>query len=163
MKTERSKGMAAFAIIFSLVFAISQTGSHLINSHLAVGETYIINSVVHLSHVQNFGGVFGSFQGHGITFAIASGVLLLCLITYVVRSKTTDFYQLICFGSILGGGVSNICDRLIYGAVIDFIDLRGIPYWNFVFNIADISIHLGLWPLILSLLFVPKPVNDIDH
>ncbi len=53
---------------------------------------------------------------------------------------------------IIGGGVSNIIDRLIRGCVIDFIDLKVWP----AFNLADTAITIGVGILILSLLKPPK-------
>ena len=44
---------------------------------------------------------------------------------------------------------------LAYGAVIDFIDIQGIPRWNYIFNTADVAIHVGLWPLAIGTLVSP--------
>ena len=49
---------------------------------------------------------------------------------------------------ILGGAVSNLVDRFLYGAVIDFIQLY-LPVYSFpVFNIADACIVLGVFGLL---------------
>ena len=55
----------------------------------------------------------------------------------------------------MGAAAANICDRLVYGAVIDFIDIQGIPYWHYIFNIADTAIHLGVWPLVIGAFIAP--------
>ena len=62
---------------------------------------------------------------------------------------TLERYEYICFGFVVGGGAGNITDRLIYGSVIDFIDIQQIPFWHYVFNTADVMIHLGIWPLLI--------------
>jgi signal peptidase II len=64
-------------------------------------------------------------------------------------SKTIQRYEYICFGFIVGGGASNILDRLVYGSVIDFIDIQHIPYWNYIFNTADMMVHVGIWPMLI--------------
>lgn len=51
------------------------------------------------------------------------------------------------FALILSGAVSNIIDRLHFGCVIDFIDLK---FWP-IFNLADIYISIGAILLILSI------------
>ncbi len=46
-------------------------------------------------------------------------------------------------GAILGGALGNLTDRLIYGKVVDFIDI-GFTGWRWpTFNIADIAITAG--------------------
>jgi hypothetical protein len=47
---------------------------------------------------------------------------------------------------ILSGGISNIIDRIYFGCVIDFIDLK---FWP-VFNLADVFIVIGAIFLILN-------------
>jgi signal peptidase II len=47
-------------------------------------------------------------------------------------------------------------DRVIYGSVIDFIDVQNIPLWNYIFNTADLMIHVGIWPMLALSLYLPK-------
>jgi len=138
-----------FAGVALFVFALSQLGSYLIDSNLPIRETYVVNSVLHITHVRNFGGVFGLFQGAGNIFSIVSGIVIVLFVFFVYGYNDYNVFHYICFGLVLGGGASNICDRMIYGSVIDFIDVQGIPYWHFVFNTADVMIHLGVWPIML--------------
>ena len=48
-------------------------------------------------------------------------------------------------GAIVGGALGNLCDRLVYGKVVDFLDAR-----VFVFNLADAAINVGVALLILD-------------
>lgn len=139
------------AALFSLV--ISQLGSYLVRSHLQVEETYVVNSFLHLTEVRNTGGVFGSFQGNSVLFAVLSGSLLLGISFYMVRTRSIGVIESISIGLLTGGGASNVLDRLLYGAVIDFIDIQNIPYWHYIFNTADIMIHIGGWSLLIRFLF----------
>lgn len=52
--------------------------------------------------------------------------------------------KIIAFSLILGGGLSNLFNRLFGGCVVDFIDLGIWP----AFNIADASISLGVIVLV---------------
>jgi signal peptidase II len=56
-------------------------------------------------------------------------------------------------GLILGGALGNVIDRLIHGAVVDFVDLHAAgAHWP-AFNVADSAITLGAALLILDSLF----------
>lgn len=146
-----------FIFLALVCLALSQLSGYLVNSHLDIGESYQVNSFLDISHVRNYGGVFGSFHGKGWLFASFSIVLLSGLSAYVLLNKNLKRYEYICFGIILGAGMSNVLDRFIYGSVIDFINVKGIPYWNYVFNTADTFIHVGVWPLIFfSLLEIKR-------
>lgn len=145
----KTRALAVFASLAILVLAISQTSSYLVNAKLAVQETYVVNSFIYFTHVRNLGGTFGLFQGSGWLIAIFSAAILLGITLYLILSKNTKFYEFVCFGIIVGAGASNVLDRIIYGGVVDFIDIQHIPYWHYIFNTADVMIHVGIWPLLI--------------
>jgi signal peptidase II len=60
-----------------------------------------------------------------------------------MKSIVHHFGMTIACLLILAGGISNFCDRLWYGSVIDFIQLHLSDWYFPVFNVADISITLG--------------------
>jgi len=54
------------------------------------------------------------------------------------------------FAMILGGAGGNLIDRILYGYVVDFIDLY-IGNWHWpAFNVADMAITLGAGIVILD-------------
>ncbi len=57
-------------------------------------------------------------------------------------------------GAIIGGALGNACDRVAYGAVVDFLDLHAFGRHFFVFNVADAAISLGVVLLLIDGLFV---------
>ncbi len=137
-----------FATIALSILAISQLSSYLVNRHIQLGETVELNSLIYFTHIRNLGGVFGMFQGQGWIFALFSFALIIALVIYLLRSKSVQAYEYICFGFVVGGGSSNVIDRLIYGSVVDFINIQHIPFWHYIFNVADVMIHIGLWPML---------------
>jgi len=68
----------------------------------------------------------------------------------VYRDKEIDKISLIGFCFIIGGGIGNIYDRILYGSVTDFlfIDLGGI-FKTGIFNIADLSVTTGMIMILL--------------
>lgn len=160
--SSKANNMAVFSSIAISILLVSQAIGYWVNNNIQQNTTIEINSLVHFTHIRNFGGVFGMFQGSGGVFALISLSLLAVVIVYLALSKTIQRYEYICFGFIVGGGASNILDRLIYGSVIDFIDIQHIPYWNYIFNTADVMVHVGIWPMLLLSVFSqtkPEPTN----
>ena len=137
-------GGIAFVALF-----LSQLIGYWVNSSIEINSSLEINSFIHFTHIRNYGGIFGLGQGMGWLFGLISIALLIAVSAYLWIGKNIYRYEYICFGFIVGGGASNILDRLVYGSVIDFIDIQHIPYWNYVFNTADVMVHVGIWPMLL--------------
>lgn len=101
-----------------------------------------------LTYIENHGGIFGIFQGHIRWFTFIS----LLLIIYIVYSEYNNLSKYstttkiaICF--LASGAIGNMLDRLFRGFVIDMINFQYI--WKFVFNVADMYIHIGIYILII--------------
>jgi len=56
-------------------------------------------------------------------------------------------------GLIVGGALGNAVDRVLYGAVVDFLDLHALGRNFFVFNLADAAISAGVALLIVDGVF----------
>lgn len=152
----KSLKLCVFAIITLLVIGLSQLIGYLVNTNIPLNTSVEINSLIHFTHIRNYGGVFGMFQGQGLFFGTISLILLIIVVVYLWKSSSVRKYEYICFGFIVGGGASNILDRYIYGSVIDFIDIQNIPFWNYIFNTADVMVHVGIWPMLLLSLLPEK-------
>ncbi|MDA0689345.1 MAG: signal peptidase II [Proteobacteria bacterium] len=147
--SDKAINMLSYIAIAVAVLLFSQAIGFWVNNNIAQNATLEVSGLIHFTHIRNFGGVFGLAQGSGWLFGTVSIGLLLGISAYLWLSKDVQRYEYICFGLVVGGGASNITDRLVYGSVIDFIDVQHIPFWNYVFNTADVMIHLGIWPMLL--------------
>lgn len=157
---DKAINMLSYFAIAIAVLLFSQAIGYWVNNNIAQNATLEVSSLVHFTHIRNFGGVFGLAQGSGWLFGMVSIGLLLGISTYLWLSKDLQRYEYICFGLVVGGGASNITDRLVYGSVIDFIDVQHIPFWNYVFNTADVMIHLGIWPMLLLSILAHRKHTD---
>jgi len=102
----------------------------------------IIKNVFHFTLVHNTGIAFGLFKDQGWVFVIIPLILTALLvynIYYYRHSESLTRIYITAFALILGGAIGNLIDRIAFGYVIDFIDLRVWP----VFNIADSAITIG--------------------
>ena len=98
----------------------------------------------------NTGAAFSMFSGKTALISLLS-IGLLILITLMLLGNGIPTSSLKASVScLIGGGLGNLLDRLIFGAVTDYIRLLFIPFP--VFNLADISITLSVSYLACALL-----------
>ena len=113
---------------------------------------YEVNQYLNIVIVWNKGFAFGLFQNNifsvNILYIFLIGSVILVLIIYA--NKLNQKYYFLIFGLIIGGALGNLIDRILYGAVVDFIDLHYMNLHWYVFNIADIYISFGCIMLILG-------------
>ena len=82
--------------------------------------------------------------------AIAVSVILL---VWLRRNPVGMWRQNLAFSLILAGAVGNVIDRLVYGYVIDFIDVY-VNNWHWpAFNVADMAITCGAVLMLLEAFF----------
>jgi signal peptidase II len=145
-----------FILTAGLCLLVAQLVGYWVNANIPEGSSLQINALLNFTHVRNHGVVFGMAQGQGWLFGALSVLLLAGVCAYLWFGAVLARVEYLCFGLIVGGGASNILDRWVYGSVIDFIDVQGIPYWHYVFNTADVMIHLGIWPMLALTLFASR-------
>ena len=104
-----------------------------------------------LPYSLNTGAAFGLFEGNITLLVILSASLLSFLF---LKFRFQDYLSILGVALILGGGVSNLFDRIHSGFVIDFIDPKIWP----AFNLADTAIVFGVLFLIAQLVF-PKEAS----
>ena len=132
----KMRNISLYGGIAFMALFLSQLIGYWVNSSIEINSSLEINSFIHFTHIRNYGGIFGLGQGMGWLFGLISITLLIAVSAYLWMGKNIYRYEYICFGFIVGGGASNILDRLVYGSVIDFIDIQHIPYWNYVFTVS---------------------------
>lgn len=95
----------------------------------------------------NFG-LFSDANARWILVAVAL-VLVGAIYVWLMREKPGRIGAL-SGGILIGGALSNVADRLLYGAVADFLNVSCCGISNpFIFNVADIAIFAGAAGLIL--------------
>jgi signal peptidase II len=103
----------------------------------------------YFTYIQNRGTAFGFMSDMDsmiripffITITIAAALIVYSY-QRVVREE--NLMSRVALGLIWGGALGNLVDRLVYGKVIDFIDVRYADFQWFVFNVADSFITIGL-------------------
>ena len=156
-KKKRISDIATIIISTFLVLSGDQVSKTLVSLNMRVGQSIpIIKGILHITFVRNTGAAFGLFRNSTGFFAIISITAVLVILSILARSLREGKFSanfLFNFGLtlIMAGAFGNLIDRLKFGYVIDFIDVRIWP----VFNIADSSITIGTFLLLLT--FTKKP------
>lgn len=89
----------------------------------------------------------------GVIVIILNSIIIGCLIYYIIKNyNKLNKYILIASSMILGGGISNLLDRVFRGYVVDYIDINYLIKYP-IFNLADIFIVIGVLLIIGNLLF----------
>jgi signal peptidase II len=88
-------------------------------------------------------------------FTLLAAAIVIALLVWMRRAHNPVIR--LALGMIIGGAIGNVIDRLMRGAVVDFLDFHlGAWHW-YAFNVADAAICLGVIALLLdSLLARPK-------
>ena len=128
-----------------------------------VGTILVAPPFLILRMAWNAGINFGLFSGAGDVMRWVLIALALAISAWIViwmrRDRPGPSVQ-ISAGFVLGGAIGNIIDRLIYGAVADFLNMSCCGFENpWSFNVADIAIFVGAFGLII---LAGDPPKDRD-
>lgn len=167
---EVERGMLMWLWVAAVVIAVDQLTKWMAESTLVDVGTYI-EVMPHLNWklAYNYGAAFsflGNQDGWQVWFfsALAIGVSLF-IINWLRKLKRTSRLAATGLVLVLGGAIGNLIDRLLYGKVIDFIDVYfDIPWvmdnYHFAtFNVADIAITVGAVILVFLSLFAEDSMD----
>ena len=154
---DKRKRNVLMTIIVFLSIAFDQISKIWVRNNF---ESYVENSIVGdiftLIKVENT----GAFLGMGSELSETPRILLLIVLPIVVLisitiytyfDKSLDKISIIGFSLIIGGGIANIFDRIVFGSVTDFLYLNfGSIFKTGIFNIADVSVTTGMILILIS-------------
>ncbi len=143
-----------FSIALIVIFADRFT-KWWIEVNLAVGQSIPTSGLFRLTHVQNSGAAFGTWQGQSTIlaiFAMAGGIAILLFVLFYSSHfpVLNSWLGKPALGLIFGGTVGNLIDRFQQGHVTDFIDIGIWPS----FNVAASAITVGVILFAYLLLFI---------
>ncbi|MFH1577610.1 MAG: signal peptidase II [Candidatus Omnitrophota bacterium] len=145
MPTSKRKTIIKSLVIVILIF--DQLSKYIVSQRLPLGRSIpIIKNVFHLTYILNRGAAFGILKNQTYFFIIAAIAAIIFILINLRRTRALKVK--IALSLILSGAASNLLDRIRLGAVVDFLDFRIWP----VFNFADSAISIGAILLAYSLL-----------
>jgi signal peptidase II len=139
-------GRILFVVVALGVFVLDRVTKTLVVASVPYGtEVPLVDHVVAIANVHNSGAAFGVLPAGATIFLIASIVVAIGLVIYVVRSPGNAWTDSV-LGLIMGGTLGNGYDRIVHGTVTDFINFH---FWP-VFNVADSAISIGVLALVVG-------------
>ena len=144
------KWLGLSALVVVLDQAGKQVAGAMLTPHLPVAVAPFIN----LTLVHNSGAAFSllSDAGGWQRWFLLSVTAVICLFLYhwLKHLDPDESIPSAAIALIIGGAAGNAFDRLVYGHVVDFVDVYYGEYHWPVFNFADAAITMGALALILD-------------
>jgi signal peptidase II len=136
--------------------AVAILGLDQLTKRMAVGALdlhrplEVLGGLVRFTLVWNRGAAFSLSWGGPAILGIITSVAAIFVAVQIWRLRQRSIPFMLGLGVVLGGALGNLLDRLMYGSVIDFIDVGiGSSRWP-TFNVADIAITAGGILLVLT-------------
>lgn len=132
-------------ILTILVILVDFFSKYMVSKLMTVNETInLIDNFFRITYVKNTGAAFSIFSNNTILVIIISVIVIGFLLFYIYKNKGNNKLENVSYAFILGGAISNLIDRLVYGYVIDFLDFEILSYDAPIFNLADTFIVIGV-------------------
>lgn len=155
--------MSKYAVVLSIAgvaVIVDQISKWYVRESFALYESLsVVDSCFRITYTRNAGGAFGLLNQGALAwrlpfFLLASCVAVVVLLLFVRHVRRGQWWLLLALGSILGGALGNMIDRMASGEVTDFLDVYWRNYHWPTFNIADSCITLGIVILVTYSLLV---------
>ena len=143
-------------LLFSFVFLIlDQSSKWFVVFYLDLEQKLYLNlnnQFMNFYMAWNKGINFGLFEGDSTVqaYILAAISIIISVVFFVWLRNSTRFLVQILASLVIGGALGNAIDRLLYGAVADFINVTCCGIRNpYSFNLADVFIFIGLIGLLI--------------
>ena len=150
----------------ALVVALDQWTKAMVRKSLPLHESVeVVPGFLDFTHVRNTGAAFGilnatDFPFKTIVIALIAMGALIGVAMYVAGLAREQVLPRIGLSLIIGGAAGNLVDRVIVGAVVDFVDVYWRTYHFWAFNVADSAITIGVSVMILDMIGVGRHASS---
>lgn len=139
-------------LICIIALFFDQISKNIASVFLEVGESItIIKNFFNITYINNYGAAWSIFENQNILLIVLSLIALIIIYRYMYLFQKNRKNN-IAFGLTLAGITGNLIDRTLFGYVRDFLDFNIFGYDYPVFNIADISVVVGVILLIIAII-----------
>ncbi len=143
-------------LIFSFIFlTLDQLSKWFVVFYLELKQKLYLNlnnQFINFYMAWNKGINFGLFEGDSVlqAYVLTTVAVLISIVFFIWLKNSTSFFLQLLASLVIGGALGNAIDRIMYGAVADFINVTCCGLRNpYSFNLADIFIFLGLLGILI--------------
>jgi len=159
LSNTKMKRWILIMIIIAAVITADQITKELAREYLADSPTISYLGNLFLLHYAENDGAFLSMGSNWpaplrmILLTIIPVIFLFILLFVVLFSREMDIWTTIAFALILGGGLSNMWDRLVNnGFVVDFMNMGIGSLRTGIFNVADMAITTAFFMIVIHMI-----------
>ena len=143
----------AYLFLALLVLIADQISKWWAQMSLPMAQAIKVTDFLNWFLIYNSGAAFSFLSQAGgwqRWFFTIIGIVAAAVIIWLLQKNTQDRPFCIALALILGGAIGNVLDRLLYGAVVDFIDVH-YDGWHWpAFNLADSAISIGATLIVIN-------------
>jgi len=136
----------SWLVLSALIVVADQLAKYVAVQNLGLNKAVEVTPFFNLILVYNSGAAFSFLSDaagwqRGLFIAIA--LIASVWIVFLLRKYPHQRLFALALALVLAGAVGNVIDRILIGAVIDFLDFHALGYHWPAFNVADSSITCG--------------------
>lgn len=142
-------------VLFVLLnIGCDQWSKDLVRKHVEpMDYIQVVNDNLILTNVENTGAMLGFGQGFPplVKMIFLKGlplIVLLILLARTLQKTNLNRWLVLAFAFVIGGGMGNLIDRIAYGSVTDFFQIKLGFLKTGIFNMADVSVTIGVFLLL---------------
>ena len=143
--------MRKWLALAAVIVVIDQITKYFIVQKFVLHETLYLTPFFNLVRVHNTGAAFSMLADAGgwqRVFFIAIAVVASVWVVWLLRRHPEQKLFCLALAMILGGAIGNLIDRVLFGSVVDFVQVHYAGYFFPAFNVADSAITCGAGLLI---------------
>ncbi|XOV94343.1 MAG: signal peptidase II [Bacteroidota bacterium] len=149
------RNLIVITVLFSNI-GCDQISKSVARENIDYGQRIaVISNYLTLTKVENS----GAFLGLGDNLpnilkisllTIIPSIIMMGMMVFVLRKRKMDLNYALPIAFIIGGGIGNLYDRILYGSVTDFMHMNFQIFQTGIFNMADVSIMVGIFWILLT-------------
>lgn len=147
-------------ILVGLIVGLDAMTKATISTVFDYGERFeVIKDFFWLTYLRNFGAAWSILEGQKWFFIIVGLVAMCIMLYFYMKSDDKQVIYRLSLLFLFAGTIGNFMDRAMFGYVRDFLSFKIIDYYFPVFNVADISLNIGVGLLILESFLESRQTN----